>query len=218
MSEVKIYTIESVQLSPPIAGEGFCVDLVLATEYQKLKEALDVQSARSDALAAENATLKSGGTYFAYSPEYGFDYFKDKQSAVDTAQEEIDAYREDADDGWSDDVQRVSWGVVIQQAQGFDAQNLHTSNSQHTYQTCDYKLVDAVETPATDAWVNEQRAVGVDSAIESAKKEIASEFQYQSFDNCISACARHPQSDLSGKVELVAWLEWFAAQLRGGRV
>lgn len=32
-------------------------------------------------LAAENVALKAGVTYFAYSPEYGFDYFKDKQSA-----------------------------------------------------------------------------------------------------------------------------------------
>lgn len=101
-------------------------------------------------LAAENVGLKAGVTYFAYSPEYGFDYFKDKQSAIDTAQAEIDAYREDADDGWSEDVQRVSWGFVIQQAQGFDAQGLHTSDSQHTYQTCDYRLVDSVATPATD--------------------------------------------------------------------
>lgn len=105
-------------------------------------------------LAAENVALKAGVTYFAYSPEYGFDYFKDKQSAIDTAQEEIDAYREDADDGWSEDVQRVSWGVVIQQAQGFDAQGLHTSDSQHTYQTCDYRLVDSVATPATDRIVD----------------------------------------------------------------
>lgn len=101
-------------------------------------------------LAAENVALKAGVTYFAYSPEYGFDYFKDKQSAIDTAQAEIDAYREDADDGWSEDVQRVSWGIVIQKAQGFDAQGLHTSDSQHTYQTCNYRLVDSVETPATD--------------------------------------------------------------------
>lgn len=92
--------------------------------------------------------LKAGVTYFAYSPEYGFDYFKDKQSAIDTAQAEIDAYREDADDGWSEDVQRVSWGIVIQQAQGFDAQGLHTSDSRHTYQTCNYRLVDSVETPS----------------------------------------------------------------------
>ncbi|MDU6963837.1 MAG: hypothetical protein E6365_05290 [Klebsiella aerogenes] len=101
-------------------------------------------------LAGENLALKAGVTYFAYSPEYGFDYFKDKQSAIDTAQAEIDAYREDADDGWSEDVHRVSWGVVIQQAQGFDAQGKHTSHSQHTYQTCDYRLVDLVSTPATD--------------------------------------------------------------------
>ncbi|EOI2370517.1 hypothetical protein [Klebsiella aerogenes] len=104
-------------------------------------------------LAAESLALKAGVTYFAYSPEYGFDYFKDKQSSIDTAQAEIDAYREDAGDGWSEDVHRVSWGVVIQQAQGFDAQGKHTSHSQHTYQTCDYRLVDLVSTPATDSIV-----------------------------------------------------------------
>ncbi|WP_341801998.1 hypothetical protein [Klebsiella michiganensis] len=111
--------------------------------------------------------LKAGVTYFAYSPEYGFDYFKDKQSAIDTAQAEIDAYREDADDGWSEDVQRVSWGVVIQQAQGFDAQGLHTSDSQHTYQTCDYRLVDSVATPATDRIVAGIKADGVEEWVSS---------------------------------------------------
>ncbi|WP_237184856.1 hypothetical protein [Raoultella ornithinolytica] len=115
-------------------------------------------------LAAENVELKAGVTYFAYSPEYGFDYFKDKQSAIDTAQAEIDVYREDADDGWSEDVQRVSWGVVTQQAQGFDAQGLHTSHSQHTYQTCDYRLADSVETPATDAYLAGIKADGVEQA------------------------------------------------------
>ncbi|WP_256682255.1 hypothetical protein [Klebsiella grimontii] len=127
---------------------------VLVTEVEKLR-------AERDQLAAENVALKAGVTYFAYSPEYGFDYFKDKQSAIDTAQEEIDAYRDDADDGWSEDVQRVSWGVVIQQAQGFDAQGLHTSDSQHTYQTCDYRLVDSVATHATDrivAWIKAEGA------------------------------------------------------------
>lgn len=128
-----------------------------------LRNKLADSEARCAALAAENAGLKAGVTYFAYSPDYGFDYFKDKQSAIDTAQDEIDAYRDDADgeDGWSDDVQRVSWGVVVQQAQGFDAQGLHTSDSRHTYQTCNYRLVDAVKTPATDAFLAEVRAQGV---------------------------------------------------------
>lgn len=118
-------------------------------------------------LAEENLALKAGVTYFAYSPEYGFDYFKDKQSAIDTAQAEIDAYREDADDGWSEDVHRVSWGVVIQQAQGFDAQGKHTSHSQHTYQTCDYRLVDLVSTPATDRIVAGIKADGVEEWVSS---------------------------------------------------
>ncbi|MEH3458727.1 hypothetical protein POV90_21700 [Enterobacter roggenkampii] len=124
---------------------------------------LELRKVRNDAaaLAAEYAGLKAGVTYFAYSPDYGFDYFKDKQSAIDTAQDEIDAYRDDAD-GWSDDVQRVSWGVVVQQAQGFDDQGLHTSDSRHTYQTCNYRLVDAVKTPATDAFLAEVRAQGVE--------------------------------------------------------
>lgn len=145
-------------------------------------------------LAAENVALKAGVTYFAYSPEYGFDYFKDKQSAIDTAQAEIDAYREDADDGWSEDVQRVSWGIVIQQAQGFDAQGLHTSDSQHTYQTCNYRLVDSVETPATDRIV---AAIKADAAapLVSALKVIANSEQHNGdtvvcdFDTLISVAA-----------------------------
>ncbi|HGP1055930.1 TPA: hypothetical protein ACLFZR_004670 [Enterobacter cloacae] len=135
---------------------------------------LELRKVRNDvaALAAENAGLKAGVTYFAYSPDYGFDYFKDKQSAIDTAQDEIDAYRDDADgeDGWSDDVQRVSWGVVVQQAQGFDAQGLHTSDSRHTYQTCNYRLVDAVKTPATDAFLAEVRASGVEMLAKETEK------------------------------------------------
>ncbi|MBD7769186.1 hypothetical protein HPN29_10555 [Klebsiella pneumoniae] len=132
----------------------------VANEIRSLRAlrdtALTELRAQVEQLAAENVAMKAGVTYFAYSPEYGFDYFKDKQSAIDTALAEIDAYREDADDGWSEDVQRVSWGIVIQQAQGFDAQGLHTSDSRHTYQTCNYRLVDSVETPTTDrivAWI-----------------------------------------------------------------
>ncbi|ECI7956923.1 hypothetical protein E2G06_19100 [Salmonella enterica subsp. enterica] len=38
MSDVKIYTIESDQLSPPIVGEGFCVDMVRHSDYVALVE------------------------------------------------------------------------------------------------------------------------------------------------------------------------------------
>lgn len=178
-TEVRRYRVKDMRRHSPVSlvadeKRGSTITLQAVNELiQSLESAgeLSIKETKVMALAkafnqlaAENVGLKAGVTYFAYSPEYGFDYFKDKQSAIDTAQAEIDAYREDADDGWSEDVQRVSWGVVIQQAQGFDAQGLHTSDSQHTYQTCDYWLVDSVETPATDRIVagikaDEEKAV-----------------------------------------------------------
>lgn len=149
---------------------------------------LDVQSGRVDALAAENAALKSSRDVLA-------------KNALEACNEIYCAgYRNTA----------LHDGL------------LKSTGNRNKYPNPIRTLVDeskrSFETTSTDAWVNEQRAVGVDSAIESAKKEIASEFQYQSFENCISACARHPQSDLSGKVEMVAWLELYAAQLRGSQV
>ncbi|HHC1167768.1 TPA: hypothetical protein ACN7D2_000215 [Klebsiella pneumoniae] len=62
---------------------------------------------------------------------------------------------------------------MIQQAQGFDAQGLHTSDSQHTYQTCNYRLVDSVETPATDRIVAEAEARGVERAIAHLEKKFS---------------------------------------------
>lgn len=112
------------------------------------------------AMAAENAAMKVGVTYFACGSEYGFDLFRDKQAAIDVCLEEIDLHREGYldGDGWGDDVRKTAWGVVIQCAQGRDAQGLHTSDSRHTYQTCDYRLEDEVKTPATDAYLNSVRA------------------------------------------------------------
>lgn len=153
-------------------------------------------------LAAENVALKAGVTYFAYSPEYGFDYFKDKQSAIDTAQAEIDAYREDADDGWSEDVQRVSWGIVIQQAQGFDAQGLHTSDSQHTYQTCNYRLVDSVETPATDRIVAGIKADGRAEGINFAASRLAAAFNHGFVDKPMAEVGDVVRMILDAKADL----------------
>ncbi|EEL1079658.1 hypothetical protein G7252_003122 [Salmonella enterica] len=52
MKEVKIYTIVSDQLSPPITGESFCTDMVRHSDYADLEE-------KCAALAAENAWLKA---------------------------------------------------------------------------------------------------------------------------------------------------------------
>ncbi|EAM9389380.1 TPA: ead/Ea22-like family protein, partial [Salmonella enterica subsp. enterica serovar Schwarzengrund] len=57
MKEVKIYTIVSDQLSPPITGESFCTDMVRHSDYAELE-------AKCAALAAENVALKKSEVEF----------------------------------------------------------------------------------------------------------------------------------------------------------
>ncbi|EDV1155085.1 hypothetical protein GJN44_16340 [Salmonella enterica subsp. enterica] len=52
MKEVKIYTIVSDQLSPPITGESFCTDMVRHSDYAELE-------AKCVVLAAECESKKS---------------------------------------------------------------------------------------------------------------------------------------------------------------
>ncbi|EGJ2792403.1 hNH endonuclease [Escherichia coli] len=70
--------------------------------------------------------------------------------------------------------------------------------------------------PATDAFLSEVRAQGVDAAIEAAKNLVVQEYEYKDFKAVQSDCCMHPGSDLVGKVEMTEWLVDFAAQLRKG--
>ncbi len=69
---------------------------------------------------------------------------------------------------------------------------------------------------ATDAFLAEVRAQGVDAAIEAAKNLVAQEYECKDFKAAQSDCCMHPGSDLVGKVEMTEWLVDFAAQLRKG--
>ncbi|HBC9666266.1 hNH endonuclease [Escherichia coli] len=73
-----------------------------------------------------------------------------------------------------------------------------------------------IKTPATDAFLSEVRAQGVDAAIEAAKNLVVQEYEYKDFKAAQSDCCMHPGSDLVGKVEMTEWLVDFAAQLRKG--
>ncbi|EEF8271502.1 hypothetical protein GWZ41_07575 [Salmonella enterica subsp. enterica] len=58
MKEVKIYTIVSDQLSPPITGESFCTDMVRHSDYAELEAKYaalrdDMRDAREQLAAAE---------------------------------------------------------------------------------------------------------------------------------------------------------------------
>ncbi|HFV0894016.1 TPA: eae-like domain protein [Escherichia coli] len=73
-----------------------------------------------------------------------------------------------------------------------------------------------IKITATDAFLAEVRAQGVDAAIEAAKNLVAQEYEYKDFKAAQSDCCMHPGSDLVGKVEMTEWLVDFAAQLRKG--
>ncbi|MDH0087786.1 eae-like domain protein [Enterobacter bugandensis] len=73
-----------------------------------------------------------------------------------------------------------------------------------------------IKTPATNTFLDEVRAQGVEAAIATAKNVVAQEFQYKDFETAQRVCSKFPESDLVGKVEMVEWLEDFADQLRKG--
>lgn len=130
MSEVKRYNVIADKYGDGTVEESESGSVVFYDDYAALKERFDFKQnlteqivelkAQRDALAAENAALKTGVTYFACGSEYGFDLFRDKQAAIDVCLEEIDLHREGYldGDGWDDNVGKTAWGIVIQSAQG----------------------------------------------------------------------------------------------------
>ncbi|HDP7301062.1 TPA: hypothetical protein P6485_001993 [Escherichia coli] len=170
------------------------------------------------ALAAENAALKAGAMYFSYGSEFSFECHKTAEEAIAAAEAAIDDYRGDACDGWSEEVESICWGVIIQQATKVGERKKRKCDrvSPWIERVCDYELRPNVETPATDAFLAEVRAQGVDAAIEAAKNLVAQEYEYKDFKAAQSDCCMHPGSDLVGKVEMTEWLVDFAAQLRKG--
>jgi len=129
-----------------------------------LSESLELRKA----LAAENVGLKAGMAFFSYSSESGYEEHDTAEKAEEFAQGEIDYYREQAGDGWSDEVGSVVWGVVLQQASMTDRRPVTKEDKvgSHIEEYCDYTLQPNLETPATDRFVAEMKAQGVDIAIE----------------------------------------------------
>lgn len=59
------------------------------------------------------------GKYFAYDIECGFELFETADEAESYAQEQIDCFREEATEGWSESVETVCWGELKQVANEF---------------------------------------------------------------------------------------------------
>ncbi|HCU3473267.1 TPA: hypothetical protein OUS75_001463 [Escherichia coli] len=147
----------------------------LAEDHQRAIESIKQADAavklaheKFSALAAENAALKAGAMYFSYGSEFSFECHKTAEEAIAAAEAAIDDYRGDACDGWSEEVESICWGVIIQQATKVGERKKRKCDrvSPWIERVCDYELRPNVETPATDAFLAEVRAQGVEMAME----------------------------------------------------
>lgn len=79
-----------------------------------------VIQARAALAAAPAQAPKATGTahlpYFSYDEDAGVQFWATQERAIKECQDAVDAYREDVEDGWPDDVESVRWGVVLGRA------------------------------------------------------------------------------------------------------
>ncbi|WP_404410001.1 hNH endonuclease [Escherichia marmotae] len=188
-SNIKGLVSAGHEMASELKAECGAVDMrSVAKLISDLATQLEVQLVRANALAAENAGMKSVIEY-CITPDNQPEY-NDQGMGCGV---EDHGYQRDGYSacyyGWESAMERVYSEVIP----------------------------DAIpETTATDAFLAEVRAQGVDAAIEAAKNLVVQEYEYKDFKAAQSDCCMHPGSDLVGKVEMTEWLVDFAAQLRKG--
>ncbi|EKB3559627.1 TPA: hypothetical protein ACVS28_004688 [Escherichia coli] len=125
---------------------------------------IDNLDAKCAALAAESAVMKAGHSYFSYGSEHNFEWHKTAEEAIESAEAAIDDYRGDACDGWSEEVDSICWGIIMQLSTkvGERPRNEDDCCDPAIDTICDYALLPNIETPATDAFLAEVRAKAFD--------------------------------------------------------
>lgn len=145
------------------------------------RQAVDEAIATLAQLEKGYAPHPNADMYFAYNPE-GFDTFKTLDEARKSAQESVDWYRDNIDDGWDEGVEQVCYGVILGAV--VETENREPDEDEKEYMDCD-KIVDyglkhfREPTPAsevTDAMVERL-------AIHLATKESAN---YKTLDEAIN--------------------------------
>ncbi|HGF6156385.1 TPA: ead/Ea22-like family protein, partial [Escherichia coli] len=156
------------------------------------------------ALAAENAALKAGAMYFSYGSEFSFECHKTAEEAIAAAEAAIDDYRGDACDGWSEEVESICWGVIIQQATKVGERKKRKCDrvSPWIERVCDYELRPNVETPATDAFLSEIRAEARNEGINYTASRLAAAFNHGFINKSLREVFDVTRMILSAKEEL----------------
>jgi len=149
------------------AGERSCANFAYAVQVA----VLDLRRTReiATALAAENASLKEGIGFFSYDSSGSYEEHDTAEKAAAYAEDSISDYRDNAPDGWSDEVGSVVWGVILQRAKMVNERPVTEEDavSPGIETWCDFALLPKIETPSTDAFLAEVRA----SALEGLAKK-----------------------------------------------
>ncbi|AEN65827.1 hypothetical protein Entas_3104 [Enterobacter soli] len=108
-------------------------------------------------MAAENAGLKAGIGFFSYDSSGYYEEHDTAEKAAAFAEDSISEYRDNAPDGWSDEVESVVWGVIMQRATmtGLRPVTEDDNVAPGIEEWCDYTLLPGIETPATDAFMDD---------------------------------------------------------------
>ena len=169
----------------------------------------DKLAAELNVMAAENAMLKGGIGFFSYGTDSGFEEHDSAEKAIAAADSDIDYYRGDACDGWSEETDCTVWGVILQRATMIDERPRTEEDSylgSHISSICDYALLPNLATPATDAYLNALRAEGVEMFANHHQAIVAA----LNGDSLFSGSE-------SKHAAIVAAALYFAAQLRAGK-
>lgn len=181
---MNISTVNELIASLESAGELTIREqkfLRLAKEFRICSASLDaaiktgnVLADQNAQLAAENVALKSGASYFSYGSEHNFEWHKTAEEAVEAAEAAIDDYRGDACDGWSEEVDSICWGIIMQSSTkvGERPRNEDDRCDPAIDTVCDYALLPNIKTPVTDRIVAGIKAEGVDEFAESQKEYV----------------------------------------------
>ena len=213
----------------------------LAEDQQKAIEsikqadsAVKLAHEKFSALAAENAGLKAGAMYFSYGSEFSFECHKTAEEAIAAAEAAIDDYRGDACDGWSEEVESICWGVIIQQATKVGERKKRKCDrvSPWIERVCDYELRPNVEIPATDAFLSEIRAEARNEGINYTASRLAAAFNHGFINKSLRevfdvtrmilsakeelANEAHPIDGLSGEYAEKSLEEWAEQISKGG--
>jgi hypothetical protein len=85
--------------------------------------------------------------FFAYDPETGFETFETAEKAIAHAEDCIQCYRDEAPDGWNEQVDQVCWGEIRAETVEVGRREASEDEANRFEYWCDYALKDVTDEP-----------------------------------------------------------------------